>query len=96
MDDELQLQCLPAPAAVVNARPVLRMDDVVVTVLAAWPLCCEMFEGEGPVNGPVPLIFAEDPEAARTALDREKDEFGLDLNHFMKRYDKKKIAKFTL
>jgi hypothetical protein len=57
------------------------MDDVVVTVLAAWPLCCEMFEGEGPVNGPVPLIFAEDPEAARTALDLEKDEFGADLNH---------------
>jgi hypothetical protein len=82
---ELQLQVLPSPAATVASKPLLRMDDVTAVVLAAWNLDVAFFEGEGPVRGPVPVIFADDTEAVRSALDQEEDSFGAELNLFMKR-----------
>jgi hypothetical protein len=71
---QLELQGLPAPAVVVRAHPLLRMDDVAAVQLAAW---------EG--RGPVPVIFAENQEEIRTAIDRDEQEFGQELNNFMKR-----------
>jgi hypothetical protein len=82
---ELQLQVLPAPAATVASRPLLRVDDLTVVVLAAWSISISMFEGPGPVQGPVPIIFAEDTEAVRSVLDQEEVSFGEELNLFMKR-----------
>jgi hypothetical protein len=82
---ELQLQVLPSPAATVASKPLLRMDDITVVVLATWNLDVASFEGEGPVRGPVPVIFADDPEAVRSAIDQEEDNFGAELNLFMKR-----------
>jgi hypothetical protein len=83
---ELQLQVLPAPAATVASKPLLRVDDITVVVLATWSLAVNMFEGPGPVQGPAPLIFAEDTEAVRSALDQEEASFGEELNLFMKRW----------
>jgi hypothetical protein len=83
---KLQLQVLPSPAATVSSKPILRMDDITVVVLAAWDLDVPSFEGEGPVRGPMPVIFAESPEAVRSAIDQEEDSFGWELNMFMKRY----------
>jgi hypothetical protein len=37
------------------------------------------------VRGPVPTIFAENQEEIRTAIDRDEQEFGQELNSFMKR-----------
>jgi hypothetical protein len=82
---ELQLQSLPAPAAILNARPILRMDDVYVVPIASWPIEIQMFDGNGAVAGPVPLIFCTDVERLRTILDDEAEEFGTELNSFMKR-----------
>jgi hypothetical protein len=82
---QLELQGLPAPAAVVRARPLLRMDDVAAVQLAAWDISIPWFEGRGPVRGPVPVIFAENQEEIRTAIDRDEKEFGQELNSFMKR-----------
>jgi hypothetical protein len=82
---ELQLQSLPAPANVVDSRPVLRVDNVAVQVLQSWAITTDFFDGEGQVCGPVPTLFAEDLEAARTKLDEEKAAFGADLNNFMRR-----------
>jgi hypothetical protein len=76
---------LPAPAATVASKPLLRVDDITVVVLAAWSLAMNRFEGPGPVQGPAPIIFAEDTEAVRSALDAEEDSFGEELNLFMKR-----------
>jgi hypothetical protein len=81
----LQLQVLPAPAATVASKPLLRVDDITVVVLAAWNISTSMFEAPGPVQGPVPIIFAEDTEAVRSALDQEEASFGEELNLFMKR-----------
>jgi hypothetical protein len=83
---ELQLQSLPAPATTVESRPVLRLDDIAIVPLHSWPLECEMFDGEGPVSGPVPHLFVEDVEAMRNVLDEEEDQFGGELNAFMRRY----------
>jgi hypothetical protein len=83
---ELQLQCLPAPAATVESKPILRQDDIAVVSLQAWPVVTEMFNGYGQVHGPVPHIFTEDVEATRTTLDEEEEAFGLELNSFMRRY----------
>jgi hypothetical protein len=82
---QLELQGLPAPAAVVRARPLLRMDDVAAVQLAAWDISTPWFEGRGPVRGPVPVIFAVNQEEIRTAIDRDEQEFGQELNSFMKR-----------
>jgi hypothetical protein len=76
---------LPAPAATVASKPLLRVDDIAVVVLAAWNITMSMFEGPGPVQGPVPVIFADDTEAVRSALDQEEASFGEELNLFMKR-----------
>jgi hypothetical protein len=61
------------------------MDDVAAVSLATWDITAQWFEGEGPVRGPVPTIFARDQEEVRTAIDRDEHEFGLELNAFMKR-----------
>jgi hypothetical protein len=90
---ELQLQVLPSPAATVSSKPILRMDDITVVVLAAWDLDIPTFEGEGPVKGPVPIIFADSPEAVRSAVDQEEDSFGGELNVFMKRYVENMLVK---
>jgi hypothetical protein len=82
---ELQLQSLPAPAATLNSKPILRMDDVSIVPLASWPIEIQMFDGYGAVAGPVPLIFCSDTERMRTILDEESEDFGTELNSFMKR-----------
>jgi hypothetical protein len=82
---ELQLQSLPAPANLVESKPSLRADSIAVQVLQAWPINTDYFDGVGQVTGPVPTLFAEDVETARTMLDDEKEAFGADLNKFMKR-----------
>jgi hypothetical protein len=69
----------------VESRPILRQDNVAIVTLKTWPLNVDFFEGEGPVNGPVPTIFAEDVEATRTQLDEEEAAFGAELNTFMRR-----------
>jgi hypothetical protein len=76
---------LPAPTATVASKPLLRVDDITVVVLAAWNISTSKFEAPGPVQGPVPIIFAEDTEAVRSALDQEEASFGEELNLFMKR-----------
>jgi hypothetical protein len=65
---ELQLQSLPAPKATVESRPILRQDNIAIVTHKSWALNIDFFEGVGPVNGPVPTIFAEDVEATRTQL----------------------------
>jgi hypothetical protein len=82
---QLELQGLPAPAAVVKARPLLRVDDITAVQLHTWDITVPWFEGEGPVRGPVPIIFADEPEDVRTATDRDEEDFGSELNTFMKR-----------
>jgi hypothetical protein len=53
--------------------------------LAAWDISTPWFEGRGPLRGPVPVILAENQEEIRTAIDRNEQEFGQELNSFMKR-----------
>jgi hypothetical protein len=82
---ELQLQSLPAPAATLNAKLILRMDDVPIVPLVFWPIEIQMFDGNGVVAGPAPLIFCSDTERMRTILEEEAEDFGMELNSFMKR-----------
>jgi hypothetical protein len=82
---QLELHGLPAPAAVVKARPLLRMDDAAAVQLQTWDIATTWFEGDGPVRGPVPAIFANNPEDVRTAIDMNEEDFGHELNAFMKR-----------
>ncbi len=43
---------------------------MVTTLLAEWQLTCDLFDGDW-LNGPVPRLFAPDPDAARAALDSD-------------------------
>ncbi len=42
-------------------------DNIPTIRLASWPLSCEMFDGDL-IAGPVPTMFAEDPEVTKDAL----------------------------
>jgi hypothetical protein len=41
-----------------------------MTLLAEWQLTCGFFDGDW-LKGPVPRLFAPDPDVARAALDRD-------------------------
>ena len=85
---ELQLQSLPAPAAVVNAKPILRQDDIAVIVLQTWQIFSEAFDGMGGLAGPFLLLFTVQPEELRSKIDADPDSFFAELNQFMARYKK--------
>ena len=80
---ELQLQSLPVPAALVNAKPVLLQDDIAVNIVKTWPMVTEMFDGLNGLSGPVPVIFGEEPEELRTNIETDHDSFYGELNKFM-------------
>jgi hypothetical protein len=46
----------------------LKRDNIPVINLGQWPLEASLFEGDS-TAGPVPTLFSEDPEAARSALE---------------------------
>lgn len=81
----LSPQALPAPAAVVNSKPMLRQDDIAVVVLKTWQILSEAFDGIGGLAGPVPKLFTAQPEELRTKITRDPDSFYNELNRFMTR-----------
>jgi len=83
---ELQLQGLPVPMSVVSSKPILRSDDIAVVVLASWPLAMEMWDGEDGLRGPVPVIYADQPEDIRSKIAANLDGFWAQLNKLMTRY----------
>ena len=64
----LQLQAVALPAATVNGRPGMLGDDVPLHVAASVPMDAELFDGSKGVNGPVPILFSEQPEDLRGYL----------------------------
>jgi hypothetical protein len=51
---------------------------VVTTLLAEWPLTGDFFDGDC-LNGPVPRLFAPDPDAARAAISSDPSKAFKDL-----------------
>jgi hypothetical protein len=51
---------------------------VVTTLLAEWPLTGDFFDGDC-LNGPVPRLFAPDPDAARAAINSDPSKAFKDL-----------------
>lgn len=82
----LQLHGVALPAATVNARPNMLGDDVPVHVAATFQLEADMFNGSEGVRGPVPLLFAEQPEDLRTHLSTAAAAFVKELSRFHKRF----------
>jgi len=82
---ELQLQFLPAPANVVQARPILRQDNIAVVVAKVWQIFGEAFDGHGHLGGPVPTLFTEQPEELRSKLEEEPQSFLPELNKLASR-----------
>ncbi len=56
----------------------LSSDTVVTTLLAEWPLTGDFFDGDC-LNGPVPRLFALDPDAARAAISSDPSKAFKDL-----------------
>ena len=82
---ELQLQSLPLPASLVNSKPILQQDDIAVNIVKVWPMVSEVFDGLNGLSGPVPTLFAEEPEELRTVIESDHDSFFAELNKFMTR-----------
>jgi len=82
---ELQLQFLPAPANVIQARPILRQDNIAIVVAKVWQIFGEAFDGNGHLGGPVPSIFTEQPEELRAKLEEDPQGFLPELNKLASR-----------
>ena len=78
-------QVLPLPANSVSSKPLLLMDNVAVIVAKAWPVQIAVWDGDCGLQGPVPILYTEQPEQARSALEEDPDRFAADLNRFMAR-----------
>ena len=61
------------------------MDNVAVIVAKAWPVQIAVWDGDCALQGPVPIIYTEQPEQARSALEEDPARFAADLNRFMTR-----------
>ena len=82
---DLQLQVLPLPANYVSSKPLLLMDNVAVIVAKAWPIQIAIRDGDCGLQGPVPVLYGEQPEQVRSALEDDPAHFAADLNRFMTR-----------
>jgi len=76
---ELQFQSLPLPEPYVSTKPLLTGDNIAVVVLGKWPISCPLFDGEY-LWGPVPVLFTEQPEELRRAIDADPEAFIPELN----------------
>ena len=61
------------------------MDNVAVIVAKAWPIQIAVWDGDCGLQGPVPILYTEQPEQARSALEEDPARFAADLNRFMTR-----------
>ncbi len=60
-----------------HSKPLFS-DTVVTTLLAEWQLTGDFFDGDW-LNGPVPRLFAPNPDIARTAIDSDPSKAFKDL-----------------
>jgi hypothetical protein len=81
----LQLQAIPFPAATVAAKPMLDTDDVVVTIVKAWPIAMDVFDGRNSVGGPVPILFTNQPAELLGHIVDNHEAFHQQLNKFSSR-----------
>lgn len=67
-----------------DGSPTMREDDIPTVVHEEWALATVRFEGPE-AYGPVPVLFAEDPEEARASLDNFPATFSKELEKLAKR-----------
>jgi hypothetical protein len=65
--------------------PTYLRDRVPAVLLAEWLLACCMFDGDY-VLGPVPTLFSDRPDVARTALEGEPKKACSDLAKILWRF----------
>jgi hypothetical protein len=68
----LVLQALPKPAGALRRDARLNNDRCGAVELARFPLETS-FQTDGPCKGPIPVLFAKDPEATEAALSKEPE-----------------------
>jgi hypothetical protein len=64
---ELQLQALPCDLNIIKGNPAFAKDGLAVIVLAAYPVYCQLFDGNVGA-GPVPVLFSSKPEEVAARL----------------------------
>jgi hypothetical protein len=64
---ELQLQALPCDLNTIKGNPAFARDGLAVIVLAAYPVYCQLFDGDVGA-GPVPVLFSSKPEEIAAQL----------------------------
>jgi hypothetical protein len=65
--------------------PPLFRDSVVTVSIAEWDLTCNLFNGET-ASGPVPRLFAANPEEAHAALISDEARAFRDLQRIMAKF----------
>ena len=78
-------QALPLPANSVSSKPLLLIDNIAVIVAKAWPVQIAVWDGECSLLGPVPVLYAEQPEQVRSELEQYPERFSAEVNRFMTR-----------
>jgi len=66
----IQLQALPVPERFL--KPAYRQDNIPTMLMFSLPLQATMGDGQG-FQGPYPVVFANTPAAARTALNQDPE-----------------------
>ena len=68
---QLLLQALPAPAAVINARPVFKRDTCLGISVVSLNLSVEI--DYNPITtGPTPILFSSNPDVTNQILSTSK------------------------
>ncbi len=76
----LILQGLPGGARRLRGEPLLAADETEAITLETLEAETNQ-KAEGPCRGPIPVLFARDPEAVRTALSTHPERVYAGLNH---------------
>ena len=61
------------------------MDNIAVIVAKAWPVHIAVWDSECGLLGPVPVLYAEQPEQVRSELEEYPERFSAEVNRFMTR-----------
>lgn len=69
-----------------RSKPMLQQDNIGVVSLASWEISLDQFGIPSGLFGPIPILFADDPEGVRPKIEAAQDQIFRQLNKLNMRY----------